>query len=108
MSCDHCPCPSSCLAWPAFCGWASEEPPDPVKLRHIRHRSERGPAQADPAAPSVRESLELTRLMRACPYRSTDAGCGCSGGRCALRGASVVSHIDCFACLRRHDLTAPN
>jgi hypothetical protein len=53
-----------------------------------------------PDLPSVAESIDLIRQMRACPYRSVDAGCGCSGGRCALRGGAMVGHIDCFDCLR--------
>jgi phage-related protein len=48
--------------------------------------------------PDVAESIALTRAMHACPFRSVDPGCGCNGGRCADRGGSIVSHIDCFAC----------
>lgn len=60
---------------------------------------------ADPAdhphRDHVAESLEMTRRMNACPSRSTE-GCGCSGGKCAARGGAIVSHIDCFACLREN------
>lgn len=103
MSCDHCPCPAACLRWPAFCTWASESPADPVKLQHICARSA-GPAAPVAATPGmpVTESLALTRAMGSCPYRATGPGCGCGGARCALRGGRTVSHVDCFACLRRY------
>lgn len=41
------------------------------------------------------------RLVLACPHRSRDAGCGCSGYRCGLgkgRGG-LVAHRDCLACV---------
>lgn len=47
-------------------------------------------------------SLELVRRMRACTYRSVDAGCGCGGGRCALRSGSLVSYVECFECIRQN------
>jgi hypothetical protein len=40
--------------------------------------------------------------MRACAFRSTDPGCGCQGGRCSLRHGVIVSHLDCFNCLRTY------
>lgn len=108
MSCPACPCPGACLGWPAFCAWAAESPADPVKLLHIRARSGL-PAPAPSAGPAdppdgrtMAESLALTRRMNDCPYRSRDAACGCSGGRCALRGGAAVSHLDCFDCLERY------
>lgn len=61
-------------------------------------------AQALPEAgrPPVARSLALARAMRACPFRSTDRSCGCSGGRCALRRGAPASHLDCFACLETY------
>lgn len=59
------------------------------------------PPGSGPARRPVAESAELARAMRACPYRSTE-GCGCAGGRCALRGGAIVSHRDCFPCLERY------
>lgn len=108
MTCEKCPCPESCLRWRIFCQWAAESPPDPVKIAHIRHRSALGPAlrpvaeSAELARPTVAESAELARRAAACPYRATGPGCGCSGARCALRAGSVVSHVECFDCLRRY------
>ncbi len=99
MNCERCPCPATCLRWEAFCQWAAEDPPDPVKLAHIRSRSAGPPAAPRPA---VAESAELLRRSAACPFRSTGPGCGCSGARCSLRAGAVVSHLDCFACLRRY------
>jgi len=104
MACPNCPCPATCLAWPAFCEMAREEPPDEVKLRHICTRSARPPTPiaAAPGRPSAAEGVESVRRMKACPFRSDNPGCGCQGnGRCALRGGAVVSHRDCFSCLRR-------
>lgn len=122
MSCDRCPCPETCLALPAYCRWAAEEPPDTIRLRHICEASRRPrpapddrPATARPTPtpvraatppadagrPPVHESLALTRSMNRCDFRSTK-GCGCSGARCALRGGAIVSHVDCFDCLRRY------
>ncbi len=56
----------------------------------------------DPARPAVFESLALVKAMRECPFRSTDSGCGCAGGRCSLRRGAIVSHPDCFDCLQRY------
>jgi hypothetical protein len=54
-----------------------------------------------PAQPAA-ETVELARRMNRCPFRSTGAaGCGC--GRCGLRGGAVVSHLECFDCLRRFE-----
>lgn len=47
-ACDRCPCPGTCLRYPGFCRWAAEEPPDPVKLQHIRDRSAQGPSRPVP------------------------------------------------------------
>ena len=59
------------------------------------------PARAPaPARPSAVESVDLARRMNACPRRTVDPGCGCNGGRCGARGGAVVSHVDCFDCLR--------
>jgi hypothetical protein len=60
-----------------------------------------GPPAASPAA-GVAESVRLVGAMKRCPYRARDKGCGCSGSRCALRPASIVSHLDCFACIRAY------
>jgi hypothetical protein len=57
-----------------------------------------GPARAVPLG----ESLSLLAGLRACPFRSRDSGCGCAGARCALRGGAVVSHRDCFDCLKTY------
>jgi hypothetical protein len=108
--CPNCPCPAVCLGWPIFCSWAAEDPPDDIKIRHIRARSAMTeapivvrPAPAhDTGRPDVSESLSLAKSMRACIFRSTDPGCGCAGGRCSLRRGAVVSHLDCFDCLRRY------
>ena len=116
QTCLNCPCPSACLRWEIFCAWAAEDPPNPINLRHICSRSALGDtpsivaptdtvAQAVQGAagrPAAAEALALARRMRACPYRSQDASCGCSGGRCGLRRGGPVSHIDCFDCLRRY------
>lgn len=92
-----------------MCAAAAEDPPDPVRLRWIRERSAVGPML--PAAPPtgvglthppVVETLSLVRRMRACPFRSTDPACGCTGGRCALRRGAAVSHFDCMDCQRRY------
>ena len=58
-----------------------------------------GPA---PARPDVAASLARTRAMNACPFRSRGPGCGCSGAACSLRKGSIVSHLDCFACVEAY------
>lgn len=110
MACERCPCPTACVGWPTFCAWAAEDPVDPVKIRHIRARgailggqSVTGPTLAhDDRRVDVALTLAHLRAMKACPFRSTGPGCGCSGGRCALRRGAVVSHADCFECLGRY------
>ncbi len=59
-------------------------------------------ADAARAAPLVpcNEAIAALALVKACPYRST-TGCGCSGARCALRGA-IVNHRDCLECVQRY------
>lgn len=51
--------------------------------------------------PTVAESWDLTRRMKACPFRSIRPG-GCNCARCALRRGDAVSRVDCFACLERY------
>ena len=105
MSCPNCPCPLICLGSEAYCLWAAEEPADPVKLRHICARSAGvvpRPTSPGPETRGLAETIALVKAMKACPFRSTDPGCGCAGGRCSLRRGSVVSHPDCFDCLRRY------
>jgi hypothetical protein len=74
---------------------------------HPAHEAYRGLMirQATESAPiPLAESLALLRLVNACPYRSRDAACGCSGHKCALRTASpIVSHIDCLDCVARYE-----
>jgi hypothetical protein len=53
----------------------------------------------DNSLPTVSEAWDLTRAMRACPFWSRRPGC-CTGANCALRSGAVVSHVDCFACLK--------
>lgn len=104
-ACLQCPCPETCVRWPGFCRWAAEIPADPVKLAHIRSRSKMGDRpRREPITPSPEtiQALALTRLMNDCEFRSVGPGCGCSGAKCALRGAAVVSHLDCFACLKAY------
>jgi hypothetical protein len=61
-----------------------------------------GMARGEAPRPSAAAALGLVARSKACPYRSTDAGCGCSGARCGLRGGATVSHVDCFACIARY------
>jgi hypothetical protein len=63
----------------------------------------RGVDDGTSAAPGVRESVTLLRLMNACGHRTARTNCGCAGlGRCDLGGGrdGLVNHLDCFACLR--------
>jgi len=75
MSCERCPCPDVCLAWPIFCEWAAEEPADPVKLRHICARSAMG---AIPPR-SVDDILAEAKAEGIPERTSTRTGC-CDGG----------------------------
>jgi hypothetical protein len=86
---------------------AAAEPQDPVQIRHIVYRSSMivrmvsVPARSTDG-PTAAEALGLVRAMKACSFRSSGPGCGCAGGRCALRLGALVSHLDCFDCLRRY------
>jgi len=83
---------------------------DPVERAHARWRlSQPETLKALPSPPGcgptpalmpLAEALQLHRLMRRCPWRSTE-GCGCTGARCGLRSA-IVSHRDCLDCLRAY------
>ncbi len=35
MNCPNCPAPIDCRRLKAHCRWAAEQPPDPLKIRHI-------------------------------------------------------------------------
>jgi hypothetical protein len=107
MKCPDCPVAGRCIVdWTAhrpFCRWAASG--DAARRARIVEMSV-DPPDAPPAefAPQSREgvaeSWALTRRMKACPHRAVDPGCGCSGARCALKPGAVVSHRDCFACLK--------
>jgi hypothetical protein len=60
--CQKCPCPDACDRSPAYCLWAAEDPPDPVKLRHICEASAR---RRDPAAfpPLTIQAVNLGRAF---------------------------------------------
>jgi len=85
---------------------------DPVERAHARWRlSQPETLKALPSPPGsgcgptpalmpLAEALQLHRLMRRCPWRSTE-GCGCTGARCGLRSA-IVSHRDCLDCVRTY------
>jgi hypothetical protein len=60
------------------------------------------PHRCDRLPPSAAEAFDLTARMKRCPYRSRGPGCGCSGANCALKGGGVVSHQQCFDCIRRY------
>lgn len=121
--CAHCPCPDTCLGWPAFCAWAAEDPSDETRIRHIRVRSGRrmdevwgtgtgrsgeAPDPRTPASetaekrPAVSEVIGRIRTMKACQFRSVGPGCGCSGALCALRRGTAVSYNDCMDCVQRY------
>lgn len=71
---------------------------DAVLWAHARPR-----ADVERERLGLAEAVGLGRRMTACPYRSIDPGCGCSGGNCGLRSArKSVTHLDCFACLRTY------
>ncbi len=78
---------------------------DPVQRRHAEWRLSVTDQQLADAARAARlvpcnEAIAALALVMACPYRST-TGCGCSGARCALRGA-IVNHRDCLECVQRY------
>lgn len=54
---------------------------------------------------TVSQSLAFQAEAKACEHRSRDAGCGCSGYRCAAgRGrGGIVNDWDCLRCLRYTD-----
>lgn len=70
-------------------------------------------AVPSPTRPTPAMATLLLKQMKACAFRSTDPPCGCSGAWCSLRQdqagrrPSIVSHHDCFDCLRRYPETTP-
>jgi hypothetical protein len=56
---------------------------------------------SDNTRPTPSEAFKAMNLVRACPHRSRDEGCGCSGARCALgKGKDgLVSHRECLVCV---------
>jgi hypothetical protein len=75
---------------------------DPVERVHARWRLSQPETLKDPksALMPLSEALRLHRLMRQCPWRSTER-CGCTGVRCGLRSA-IVSNRDCLDCVRTY------
>lgn len=104
--CGHCPIPPdlTCQGEAAarLCALIDPAGPayDPGYLPSLWALAR--PVAERPAPPDVSEAVRLLSAMGRCPYRSTDAGCGCSGGRCSLRGGAPVSHLDCIPCIRSH------
>lgn len=80
MECDRCPAGGYCLGRPAFCAWAAEEPPDPVKIRTIRERSSRG--DAPPPASSYPSAARMVGNALAAAGRAVAA---------AVTGAAVLA-----------------
>jgi hypothetical protein len=48
------------------------------------------------------ETVARLRTVYHCPYRSSDADCGCSGAKCALKKAARVTVLDCLQCVERY------
>lgn len=113
MRCSYCPIPAAlaCRGEEVhrFCelidpGNASYAPDYANVLRSVVQLQ---PSAAEPRPKltvkvKVVEALERVQAMYACPYRSLDAGCGCSGAKCGLRHGEIVSYADCFECIRRY------
>jgi hypothetical protein len=80
-----------------LCSDANTRPPPNSAADYRRYVVET--AEAPPAPPTPTEVMGQLASMRGCPFWSR---CTCSGGRCGLRGAAIVSHRDCFACLETY------
>lgn len=82
------------------CSESSDRPPpnDYLAYRALMLRMAEDPDP--PETMSAAESHQLVKRMIACPFHSRGHECDC--GRCALRGGSQVSHLDCFACLKQY------
>lgn len=98
------PCPicggDSCRGYDLmWVRWLSGRDRDHWRRVHDRLNGVVAPDQLVP--PPVGESVAALKLVRACPHRSRDEGCGCNGHRCALgKGrAGLVTHRDCLACV---------
>jgi hypothetical protein len=107
MRCRHCPIPAATTCQGEdvrrFCelidpGHAAYDAGYINTLRAMNHRE----PQADARRPKVVEAIERVQALHACPYRSIDAGCGCTGSACGLRHGEIVSYADCFECIRRY------
>ena len=103
--CIDCPAVSRCVVeWTGhrtYCDWAKR---GGAWLARVLEISEAGPAdhqaqQPTTDRPTAAESLSLLAAAKACPFRSIDAACGCSGIRCALRHGAILSLQDCMACV---------
>jgi len=76
---------------------------DPVQRRHAELRlAEANLIPSGPVPIPLAESLVLFQIIHGCLYRSRDAACGCTGHRCGLRSAALVSHLDCLECVKVH------
>ncbi len=75
-----------------------------IERRHARARLAidvaRDPS-GPPPAPVSAAAIAALSAVKACPHRSRDAGCGCSGHRCAVgKGRDgIVTHRDCLSCV---------
>lgn len=103
MTCVQCPRgagPCHGESFPRLCQLI--DPAHSAYNPHYRAALVTHPAPEDPEAarPAIEETIRQLGVVKRCPYRSVDAGCGCSGARCALRGHAVVSHLDCLDCVR--------
>ena len=107
MRCDHCPvaatlhCPGEDAV--RLCQLTDSTLPDYRAGYCSSIQSHARPRREEADRLSVNNALDLVRRMRACPYHSRDADCGCSGARCALRHGAIASYSECFDCIRRYE-----
>jgi hypothetical protein len=60
------------------------------------------PTRKQKSQPPDPDKFRAWKEIRACPHRTRDEGCGCSGHRCGLgKGRDgLVTSRDCLACVR--------
>jgi hypothetical protein len=69
-------------------------------------KAHRSPCQeSQPGKMGVSEHIDLIRSMKACPSWEKSSDCGCGNNRCreGKGREGVVSHQDCFECLRSEE-----
>lgn len=103
--CPGCPVAGRCVVeWTnhrPYCDWAQRGGRWAAKVLEL---SEKGPSDLVAEAtsrPTIQETQAAIARMKACEFWSP-CKTGCGSGHCGLKKGKLVSHQECFACIKAY------